>query len=49
MSFKKIVYASTVVLALTASNAHAFARDCNDSLWKFSGIEALTCIFSGQW
>ncbi|AAY92045.1 conserved hypothetical protein [Pseudomonas protegens Pf-5] len=49
MSLKKIVYASAIALALTASNAHAFASDCGDSLWKFSAIEALTCVFSGQW
>ncbi|WP_185073704.1 hypothetical protein [Pseudomonas protegens] len=49
MSLKKIVYASAIALALTASNAHAFASDCSDSLWKFSAIEALTCVFSGQW
>lgn len=46
MSLKKIVYASAIALALTASNAHAFASDCGDSLWKFSAIEALTCVFS---
>ncbi|MFJ4345461.1 hypothetical protein [Pseudomonas sp. NPDC089401] len=46
---KKILYASAIALTLTASNAHAFANSCSDSLWKFSGIEALTCIFSGQW
>lgn len=27
----------------------AFAKDCDDDLWKFSLIEALTCLISGQW
>ena len=49
MSVKKILYASAIAFAQSTSNPYAFAESCSDSWWKFSGIEALTCLFSGQW
>lgn len=53
MKFRKLTAALFVTGVMLSSTANAsFATSCHDprySWWEYSGIEALTCLFSGQW
>ncbi|WP_165495948.1 hypothetical protein [Phytopseudomonas daroniae] len=52
MKTKKAAAILLVTGVMLASNAHAsMATSCADPRpwYTFSGIEALTCLFSGQW